>query len=146
MKPQTIRLLSALRENSREKLTSISRKTNIPISTLFDMLKELQHDIIEKNTVLLNFSQLGYHTLAQVYLEVENCDLDRLRKHLICHPKVNSVYKINNGWHFVIETVHKNIKQLDSFLQNIEDNFSLKNKKIHYLIDDIKREGFQLTA
>lgn len=135
-------LLTCLRENSREKLTSISKKTNIPISTLFDMLKELQEGLITKSTVLLNFSQLGFDTRAQVILKVNREDRDKLRKHLQCHANVNTIYKVNSGYDFMIETVHKNIKELDGFLDKLEEDYGVEEKQIHYLVDEVKKEGF----
>ena len=131
-----------LRENSREKLTTISRKTNIPISTLFDLLKELQTGLITKSTVLLDYSKLGYHTRAKVFLKVNNDSKDKLKNHLNLNPNVNTVFKINNKWNFIIETVHKNIKELDDFLEKLEDNYNIEDKQIHYLVDEVKREGF----
>ena len=144
MNPKHFQLLSCLRENSREKLTVISKKTKIPISTLFDLLNELKSEIISKPTVLINFSKLGYHTQAQVFLKVNKEDKERVKKHLVCHNNINTIYKINNNWDFVIETVHKNIKELDDYLEKLEDRFNIENKQIHYLVDDIKREGFML--
>ena len=137
--------LTSLRENSREKLTTISKKTNIPISTLFDMLQEFQSSTITKSTVLLDFSKLGYHTQAQVFLKVNKEDKDKLKKHLSCHNNVNTIHKVNNNWDFIIETVHKNIKELDTFLEHLEQNFQIESKQIHYLVDEIKREGFVLN-
>lgn len=137
-------LLTHLRQNSREKLTSISQKTNIPISTLFDMLKELQETLITKSTVLLDYAQLGYHTHAQVFLKVSVEQKEGLKKHLYLHPQVNSIYKINNGWDFMVETVHKNIKDLDGFLESL-DKFKVEGKQVHYLIDEVKKEGFLIS-
>ncbi len=142
MNPKTLQLLAHLRENSREKLTTISRKTNIPISTLFDLLKELQTGLITKSTVLLDYSKLGYHTRAKVFLKVNNDSKDKLKNHLNLNPNVNTVFKINNKWNFIIETVHKNIKELDDFLEKLEDNYNIEDKQIHYLVDEVKREGF----
>jgi len=141
MNPKTLQLLAHLRENSREKLTTISRKTNIPISTLFDLLKELQTGLITKSTVLLDYSKLGYHTRAKVFLKVNNDSKDKLKNHLNLNPNVNTVFKINNKWNFIIETVHKNIKELDDFLEKLEDNYNIEDKQIHYLVDEVKREG-----
>ena len=139
---KTLQLLTYLRQNSREKLTTISKKTNIPISTLFDMLKELQGDLITKSTVLLDFSKLGYHTRANIFLKVNNENKDKLRNHLDLNPNVNTIFKVNNNWNFLIETVHKNIKELDSFLEKLECEYKIEDKQIHYLIDEVKREGF----
>ena len=134
MNPKTLQLLTHLRENSREKLTTISKKTNIPISTLFDLLKELQGGLVTKSTVLLDFSKLGFHTRAKVFLKVNNEDKEKLRNHLNLNPNVNTIFKINNSWSFLIETVHKNIKELDSFLEKLHEKFMIENQQIHYLI------------
>ena len=80
MEPKTLQFLSCLRDNSREKLTEISKKTHIPISTLFDMLKEMQGNIITKHTVLLNFHGLGYQAHAQVFLKVDKIHKEELKK------------------------------------------------------------------
>ena len=146
MNSKTLQLLQHLRENSREKLTTISKKTNIPISTLFDLLKELQSGLVTKSTVLLDFSKLGYHTRAKVFLKVCNENKEKLKNHLELNPNVNTVFKINNNWNLLIETVHKNIKELDNFLEKLEDNYNLEDKQIHYLIDEVKREGFKMES
>ena len=141
MNEKALKLLGQLRVNSREKLTIISRKTRIPISTLFDTLKELQEKVITRSTVLVDFSELGYHTRAQVLLKVGG-DKERLKTHLLCNERVNTVFKINNGWDFMIETVHRNIKELDGFLEKLKEDYNVKEQEIHYLIDEVKREGF----
>ena len=135
-----------LRENSREKLTTISKKTNIPISTLFDLLKELQDNLITKSTVLLDYYKLGYHTRAKIFLKVNNGNKDKLKNHLNLNPNVNTIFKINNNWNFLIETIHKNIKELDIFIESLEEKFKIEDKQIHYLIDEVKREGFLIES
>ncbi|MFA6461009.1 MAG: Lrp/AsnC family transcriptional regulator [Candidatus Woesearchaeota archaeon] len=145
MTSRHLQLISALREDSRRKLTEISKQTNIPISTLFDVLKEVQGSLVTKNTVLLNFFNLGYHAHAQVFLKVDQITKEELRKHLTLNPCVNSLYKTNNGWDFMIETVHKNIRELDDFLEKLNQRFPIKEQQIHYLIDEIKKEGFQVS-
>lgn len=144
MKENEIALLSCLRENSREKLTEISRKIRVPISTLFDMLHEMRGKIIIKSTVLLNFQELGLQVHAQVLIQVNPEYKDKLRNHLSLNPCVNSLYKINNGWDFMIETLHKNIHELDQFIDSLCSKFKVERHQIHYLVDEIKREGFTL--
>ena len=107
-------------------------------------MRELQSDVIRKSTVILNYSLLGYHTRAQIALKSKN-DKEGLKKHLLCHNNVNQVYKINNNYDFLIETVHKNIIDLDDFLENINTKFGIEKKQMHYLINDLKREGFEIA-
>jgi DNA-binding Lrp family transcriptional regulator len=107
------------------------------------MLRELQGNIIHKSTILLNFEKLGYHTRAHIILKVNHEDKKTLKKHLLCNENVNNLHKINDGFDFLIETTHKNNRELDNFLDNLYNNFKIEKKKIHYLIEDIKREGFK---
>lgn len=141
---KTVLLLSCLRENARETLTDISKKTKIPISTLFDLLKELPGTLITKSTVLMDFPKLGYHTRAHLLLKVEQEHKEKLKQHLYFHSHVNSIYKINSGYDFMVETVHKNIKELDLFLEQLKQKFNISDPQIHYLIDEVKKEGFTL--
>lgn len=136
---KALSLLLHLREDSRKKLTDISKNTRIPVSTLFDMLKILQESVIKKSTILLDFSALGYNAHACILLKAGKEGKEALRKHLVIHPSVNSVFKINNEWDFLIETVHKDLRELDEFIEEIEQH-GIEDKKIHYLIDEIKKE------
>ncbi len=146
MKEKSLLLLECLRRNSRAKLTSISKKTHIPISTLFDLLKGLQNSVIKKNTVVLNFDEMGYRARAQVFLKVDNENKNRLLLFLQHHNNVNTLQKTNNGWDFIAEVVCKNIKELDTFLELLEKNYAVVSFNMHYLIEDIKKEGFSLLG
>ena len=144
--PKKRTFLQHLREDARKKLTSISKETNIPISTLFDFLQELQGTLFTRSTVLLNYPQLGYHAQAYIFVRVRPECKEKLRKHLLTQSNVNTVHKINNGWDFVVETIHKNIKELDSYLEILEKEYGVEQKEIHYLIDEVKKEGFALVS
>ena len=55
-----ILLLKKMRNNSRKSLNSISKEIDVPTSTLFDMLKRLESEIVIKHVSLIDFSKLGY--------------------------------------------------------------------------------------
>lgn len=98
----------------------------------------------------MNFPELGYHTHAQVFLKVAHHEKskelkEKMKTHLSFHNNVNTVYKVNNGWDFMIETVHKNIKELNDFLEELEEKYYLQDKEIHYLIEEVKKEGFTFS-
>ncbi|MBU1643768.1 MAG: Lrp/AsnC family transcriptional regulator [Nanoarchaeota archaeon] len=145
MNTNTLQLLTCLREDSREKLTSISKKTGIPISTLFDILKEIKGNLVIRNTVLIDFVKLGFNARAQILIKVKKECKEDLRKHLFFQEHINNRYKINSGWDFMIETIHKNIIELDQFLEKLTKDFEIIDYQIFYLIDEVKREGFVLT-
>ena len=142
MKAKDLQLIAYLRQNARMPLTKISKKTRIPVSTIFDRLKYNEDEIILKHTTLLNFAKLGYHTRANITLKVEREDKEELQKFLEKQGVVNSLYRINNGYDFMIEGIFKQIKDMEEFLDNIEKKFKIQDKKSYFIIEDLKKESF----
>ncbi|MFH1063441.1 MAG: Lrp/AsnC family transcriptional regulator, partial [Candidatus Woesearchaeota archaeon] len=135
-------LIMQLRKDGRQPLTEISRKINMPVSTIFDRLKYNRDDIIKRFTCLLNFTLLGFNCRAQMVFKVRKEDRDAMKDYFMKHSNVNSVYKINNGYDFLVETVFKDLKEVDEFLERIDEKFKVKEKNVYYIIEDLARELF----
>lgn len=135
-------ILSYLRKDARETLTRMSRKTSIPVSTIYDRLKTQEQEIIKGYTALLDFSKLGYNARCKIIIRVAREKRDELERFLLVHRNVNSLYKINNGFDFLIEGVFRNIRESEDFLEMLDTKFGVKTKQVYYIIDDIKREAF----
>lgn len=135
-------IMSMLRQNSRETLTRMSRKSQIPVSTIYDKIKMHENGIIMRHTCILDFAKLGFNTRANICLKVNKESREELREHLLKHQNINSVYKINNGFDFLIEAVFRHIKDLEDFLETLDEKFKIKSRQVFYIIDDVKREAF----
>jgi len=136
-------ILCNLRANGRDTLTEISKRTRIPVSTLHDKLKIYhKENLITKHTALLNFDKLGFNTRANVLIKVNRGNRDKLKFFLNSNPIVNSLYKINNGYNFLIEVICKEVRELEDLLEMLEKEFKVRTKQVFYVIEDIKREGF----
>ncbi len=135
-------IMSYLRKNSRESLTEMSKKIKMPISTIYDKLKMHEQSTIIKYTSILDFSKLGFTTRANVALKVERGQREEVAQFLIKHKHVNSIFKINNGYDFMLDVVFRHVKDLEDFLEQIESKYGIKAKQIYYVIQDIKREDF----
>jgi DNA-binding Lrp family transcriptional regulator len=132
-------VLSHLRQNARRTLTQMSRFTRVPISTLHEIIKSKKD---WRYTVITDFAQLGFQIKAQVYLKVRKDQKNDLRSHLKGSFCVNSLYKVNNGYDFMCEVVCKDLNSLESFLETVDDKFTVKSKDIHHVMEDIKKEAF----
>ncbi|MFA6888604.1 MAG: Lrp/AsnC family transcriptional regulator [Candidatus Woesearchaeota archaeon] len=139
IKQKDIELFSALRKNGRMSLTNISKETHIPVSTVFEKLRQYTDGIIKKYTVLLDFGKLGYTIRVCLVLKV-GCR-DKLLHFLDIHPNVNNVYRINNGYDVLCEALFKDIHAAESFLQALEE-FTVMKLEVFYVLEDVKREGF----
>ncbi len=134
-------IMSMLRQNARETLTKMSKKSNIPVSTIYDKIKSHENGIIKKHTCIIDFSKLGFNTRASISLKVTKGKREEMKTYLVNHPNVNTIYKINNGFDYWIECIFRHIRDLEDFLENLEADYGIK-KQVFYIIDDIKREAF----
>lgn len=137
-----ILILANLRKNSRAQLTKISKTTGIPVSTIFDKLKAYKKGIITRYATLLDFPKLGFNTLAVLVLRVKKEDREALNQFLLTSPSVNTAFKINNGYDFLIEVIFKTMMDFEGFQEALDDRFTIKAKQVYYIIDDLKREDF----
>ncbi|MDD5178386.1 MAG: Lrp/AsnC family transcriptional regulator [Candidatus Nanoarchaeia archaeon] len=142
IKKKELLILSRLRQNSRESLTRMSRATRIPVSTIFDRLQACQKSVITKHTTLLNFSKLGFNAIVNIMIKIPREKRDELKQYLETHRNINSIYKINNGFDFMVEGIFKSIQQVDEFMDNLESRYPIETTQIYYIVEDIKRESF----
>jgi len=142
LKKKDLIIMSYLRQNSRQRLTSMSRKTQMPVSTIYDRIKSYEGGLIKKHTCLLDFSKLGFSTRATIMLKVNRESRDTVGEFLSHHQSINTVYKVNNGFDFMLEALFKQIKDLEDFMEMIESKFKIDDSKTYFIIDEIKRESF----
>ncbi|HIH25617.1 Lrp/AsnC family transcriptional regulator [Candidatus Woesearchaeota archaeon] len=135
-------ILSKFRENSRESLTRMSKKISVPVSTIYEKLKGYEKSVIKRHTSLLDFSKLGFNTRATIILKVTKDNKDALKEFLLNNRYVNTFYKINNGYDFMIEAVFRELNEVESFVEELEDKYNVQDKKVYYIIDELKKEAF----
>ncbi|MFC1753810.1 Lrp/AsnC family transcriptional regulator [Thermoproteota archaeon] len=137
-----ILLMSHLRQNARKNLTSISKETGIPVSTIFDKIRKYESSkLIKKHTALLDFSKLGYEVKVHIVLKVPKDKRDELKTYLLKEPLVNSVYRINNGYDFMIEAFFRNIREVHDFTEGLE-RFKVKSPEEYFVLEEVKKEAF----
>ncbi|MBW3020650.1 Lrp/AsnC family transcriptional regulator [Candidatus Woesearchaeota archaeon] len=143
MDQKDMKIITQLRNDARMPITSLSRKTSIPVTTIFDRIKTHQKNrLVKKFTSLLNFDQLGYTTRANIALKVNSSDKEALKEHLIKNENVNSISRINNGYDFMIEGIFKQMIDMENFLDSLEKKFDIQDKKSFFIIEDLKKEEF----
>ena len=139
MKERELQVIRYLRNNARETLTRLSRKTGVPISTLFDRLKDLRSGLITRHTCLIDYSKLGYDLRVHILVKVPKGRSD-FEEYITQHFLVNSVFRINNGYDYLLEAVFRNMRECTEFLQGLE-RFALKERKEYYVLEDLRREA-----
>jgi len=138
---QDLLILSYLRQDSRVNLTAISKSTSVPVSTIFDKIKRYNTGLIKRSTVLIDFRKLGYNLKLTILLKVKPESRDSLRKFLESHFNVNSIYRVNNGFDFIIEGIFKNLIQVQDF-EDALGQFDILSMQQYYILEEVKEEGF----
>jgi len=131
-------VLGFLRENARSSVSKIAERTDIPVTSVFNILKKLEDKkIIKKYTTLLDYSKLMFH--VQVNFAVSAKKKKELLEYLVAHHNVNSVFRAGNGIDYYFETVFHDMAELYDFIESL-DGFELNSIHEHHLIEDIARE------
>ena len=133
-------LIALLRKNSRISLLEMSRKTGIPLSTVHDRMRKIEEKGYLSHVSLLDFTKVG----AGIHLFI-SFDANRNREDVLLflseHPSVNSIFQVDSGNRFLIETVFRNIKEMQEWNEKV-DAFGISGRREHQVIEPIKRESF----
>ena len=135
-------LLAHLRKNARIKLTAISRETDIPVSTIFEKINGPLRGYVQRYTCLLNNNEIGFNSRATIILKVDKEQKTEIGQHLERHQNVNSLYKINNGYDFLLDVIFKQMMDLEEFIEQLERKFRIKHKEVYFIISEVKQESF----
>ena len=135
-------LLSHFRRNARAKLTDVGRETGIPVSTIFDRVKGELLPYVQRFTCLLNMQELGLHSRATIILKVDKEQKQEAGRFLEKHGNVNSLYRINNGYDFMLDVIFREMADLEEFIEQIEKRFKVKDKEVYFIIGEVKQEAF----
>ena len=136
-----ILLMTYFRRNARENLTQISRLTRIPVSTIFDRLREFEKGLIQKHTTLVDFRKLGFDIRVNILFKVAKDSREDFRDFLIMNDNVNSLFRINNGFDYLVEGIFRDMADLQKFMEQL-DSFKIEAKQELFILEDIKRECF----
>lgn len=118
------KIIQILRENSRLTTREISKKTGIPITTVFKRIKKLNEEgIIRKFTIELDYSKVGKALLAYVLVKADLKTLKQknktqydLAKEL---KKIEGIQKadiVTGGRDLIAQLRAENVEELEKIL------------------------------
>ena len=135
-------LLAHLRKNARMKMTHLSKKTEVPVSTIFERMKGPIAACVYKYTCILNNIELGFNSRATIILKVDKEQKKEIGSFLDKHHNVNSLLRINNGYDFLIDVIFRQMANLEEFVEQLERKYKITQKEIYFVIDEGKQESF----
>jgi len=145
MKKNSKLIIQSLRKDGRKTLTQISKETGISISSIFENVRSLEKDnIIKKYVPLLNYQKLGYGIKVEIFIKLQNKeDKNNMIKKLKFKNCVNTMHEIaGDTYDFMLDLIFKNLSELSTFIEYLEDNFAIKKKQQMIVLEQLKEEGF----
>ena len=135
-------ILTNLRQDARITLTRLSKKTGIPISTIFERLKVFVNSGLVKFIAFADFARLGFVTRVLVAVKVDRRKRDEVRNYLVKHLNMNNVQRINNGFTFLAEAIFAHMEEAEDFVEDLESRFKIRKMRVFHILGDISRERF----
>jgi len=141
MRASDLKIISALRTNSRETLTKISADTGISISLVFDRLKSMEQEgLIKRNSCSVDWKRLG---LRRVLLLIKTPE--RLREK--AQAWLAKSHHINNLWRLdgsglAAEAMFVSLRQQEVFIKTIRKEFEDLEVSTREIVENPKWEGF----
>ena len=135
---RTLHIIKHLRKNSRISLKELGRRTQIPVSTLFDKLKEFP--FIKSYTCLLNYKQLGYDLRLILLLKAQQEHKQALELFLKEQSSLNALAEVNNGYDYMAELFFRNIREYHKFLKLMQ--VYTKAYQEIFILNELEEEAF----
>jgi DNA-binding Lrp family transcriptional regulator len=130
-------ILSELRSNSRQHLSKIACKLNMPNSTVFDNYKILSY-YIKKYVTLVDFEKIGYSLKINFIFSIKNNEIIGFLKK---QQNINSIYMVNNKKTLLAECFFRNISEAYEFKEKLQEE-GCQKIDMRYIIEEIKKENF----
>ncbi len=116
------KILSCLKENSRENATNIGVKINLSTSAVIERIKKLESSgLIQQYTTIINQSALGRELFAFIYVSLEHPKhYENFVEKIKENASVAECYYIAGDFDFILKVVTKTGKTLEEILNYIK--------------------------
>ncbi|MBS3054735.1 MAG: Lrp/AsnC family transcriptional regulator [Candidatus Aenigmarchaeota archaeon] len=124
-------ILSVLRKNARLSMQALSKKLNMPTTTVYNRIKKLEEDgVIEQYTVKVNEQKAGKTITAYIGIVFNYDELKKngITQHDIakqCREKENVQLAdvITGGNDMIIKVTARDVNEMDKFVTSYIQNF-----------------------
>lgn len=112
-------ILKELVENSRITLSQISKKTDIPDSTVSNRIKKMENNnIIEQYTTIVNPESLNIKVTAMIIIQTETEKHENVEKELPKIENVSQVYSISGEYDILIKVYAHTLDELNDIINS----------------------------
>lgn len=115
-------ILKELQKNCKISTKTLARKLNLPVSTVFTRIKNLEKKgIIKEYKAILDHNKLNKPTIAFILLTYDpnqNVSQEEVAKQLSFVPNVQEVHIITGEWDILLKIKVENVDELGKTILN----------------------------
>lgn len=113
-----IKILDALKTNSRATASEISKQVNLSVPAISERLRKLEEGgIIEQYTLKTNRSKLGYHLLSMVFVNVDQTmDITGFKDAILSFPEVLECHHMAGEYDYMLKVLLEDTVELEHFI------------------------------
>jgi len=136
------KIIVELRNDSRQDITKLAKKYGFPKSTMYDLLHRLEERKILIHASKVDFEKLGFPIQIFMIIKTTLQHKESMRRFLTGKKNINSIYTVNQGTNFLFEGIFRNQKEVEEFLEELEEKNPLTQINVFNVIEKICSEKF----
>ena len=112
------KILSILKENSRESASEIAKRVSLSVPAVTERIRKLeQGGVIEKYTLRINPCELGYNLLVFVLVKIDTSrNLEAFQDEVTALANVLECHHIAGPSDYLLKVLVKDMQDLETFL------------------------------
>ena len=123
-------------------ILELARKKDLPKSTLYDALHRLQSKGVLTHTNKVCFEKIGFPLQMFINIKTVPGQRNNMRKYLEEQQNVNNLYVVNTPSNFHFEAIFKNQKEVEEFLEILENQAPLSEMNVFTVLETVHSEKF----
>ena len=140
------KICNILIENSRISISSISKKTGIPNSTISNRIRKLEENsIVKQYTTILDHEKIGINVTAMIIIQTETEKHENVEKQLPKLEEVTQVYSISGEYDVLIKVEAHNLEELNDIINSkIRSIDGIEELRELIVMEELKNEPLKV--
>jgi Lrp/AsnC family transcriptional regulator, leucine-responsive regulatory protein len=115
-----LKIIDALKENSRSTASEISKKVSLSIPAVAERIRKMEEAaIIEKYTIKLNREKMNYKVLAFIFINIDRTEnVENFREAIVQYPCVLECHHVAGEYDYLLKVLVEETQSLEHFLSN----------------------------
>ena len=135
------KLIPHLRKNSRLSLAQLSKELEVPTSTMYEWLKQIENRFVIKHTTLFDFKKLGFQQIS-INLKVQKHQQQSLQQKLLRFPELNRLYTTTGMFDLVAEFYVQDFQRITELQEMLSKADGVQKSSMQHIIKEIEKERF----